>query len=86
MIKTKTQTTINDNLQLVVNQVKGQYPIFSLNQSIDFLLAKGTKAFLDEMDLTMEDLAEIQKSKDEIANGDFVTGDNFEDFIKNLNS
>ena len=50
--KTKTQITINDDLSLIVSMIKQKYPIFDTNQTIEFLIAKGCGAYLDEVNLT----------------------------------
>ena len=82
--KIKTQTTLNDELQSIVGLVQSQFPIFSLNQSIDFLIAKGSGVYLDELGLTLQDLKDIEQSRQEILEGNSIKGFNTEDFLQKL--
>ena len=67
--KQKTQITINSELEIIVASIQRQYPIFNTNQAIEFLLAKGSGAYLESNGLTMDDLRDIQKSRQQVAEG-----------------
>ena len=84
MLKTKTQITVNHSLNLILSMVKKTYPIFDTNQAVEFLLAKGSGAYLSELSLTVQDLEDIQKSREEIANGDYVKADNIKELLQKL--
>jgi hypothetical protein len=67
--KTKTQITLSENLELIVKAIMQEFPIYDVNQSIEFLIAKGSKYYLDEMGMTIQDMIDIQASKAQIAAG-----------------
>jgi len=68
LTKNKTQVTLNPKLALIVESIMEKYP-YDLNGAIEFLIARGSKDYLNEIDLTMEDLEDIKKSEDEIREG-----------------
>lgn len=82
--KIKTQTTLNSELQAIVSLVQSQHPIFSLNQSIDFLIAKGSGVYLDEMGLSIQDLKDIEQSRKEISLGKSTKANNIDEFLQKL--
>ena len=84
--KTKTQITINDDLSLIVSMIKQKYPIFDTNQTIEFLVAKGSGAYLDEVNLTIQDLKDIQIARQQIKDGLSIKCDSIEDLLTKLKS
>jgi hypothetical protein len=86
MQKTKTQITINDNLALIVSSVQEQFPIYDTNAAIEYLLARGSGSYLEEIGLSASDLKAIAVSKQEIKNGSSGKAKNSSELIKKLNS
>lgn len=84
MSKTKTQITLNKNLSLIVDHIMEEYPIYDVNQSIEFLIAKGSKDYLDEMKLSFDDLKEIEISRKEIQNGQATRSKNMKEAIASM--
>lgn len=68
LTKNKTQVTLNPKLALIVESIMEKYP-YDINGAIEFLIARGSKDYLNEIDLTMEDLEDIKKSEKEIIEG-----------------
>ena len=58
--KTKTQITITHDLSLILDTIKHKYPIFDTNQAVEFLVAKGSGVYLEELGLTLQDLRDIE--------------------------
>jgi hypothetical protein len=85
-VKTKTQITVNHSLNLILSMVKKTYPLFDTNQAVEFLLAKGSGAYLSELELSMQDLEDIQKSRDEIKNGKSTKANSIDDLLQKLKS
>ena len=86
MTKTKTQITINDDLSLIVSLIKQKYPIFGTNQAVEFLVAKGSGTYLEEINLTMQDLKDIETSRQQIRDGLSTKCDSIEDLLQKLKS
>jgi hypothetical protein len=82
--KTKTQVTLNPKLDLIVRNVMEQYPIYDVNQSIEFLLARGVKDYLNEIGLTLEDMQEIEESRKQINSGNSIKAKNMTLAIEEL--
>ena len=49
--------------------IKQKYPIFGTNQAVEFLVAKGSGTYLEEINLTMQDLKDIETSRQQIRDG-----------------
>ncbi len=84
--KTKTQITINDDLSLILSVIKHKYPIFDTNQAVEFLVAKGSGTYLEEINLTMQDLKDIEVSRQQIRDGLSIKCDSIEDLLQKLKS
>lgn len=83
-LKNKTQVTVSDDLGLIIKSLGYKYPVFDLNQSIEYLIARGSGDYLEEIGLTLEDLRDIEKSNNEIASGQSVKAKNMLEAIKKL--
>ena len=46
--------------------IKQKYPIFGTNQAVEFLIAKGSGTYLEEINLTMQDPKDIETSRQQI--------------------
>jgi hypothetical protein len=86
MQKTKTQITINESLALIVSSVQEKYPIYDTNAAIEYLLARGSGSFLEDLGLSAQDLKDIALSKHEIKSGLGTKTQGGTDLIKKLNS
>jgi hypothetical protein len=82
--KNKTQITLDEVLELIVEMVREEYPIYDLNQAVEFLLAKGTGAYLQEQSLSYQDLLDIQKSKNDLKEGKFTRVKSGKDLLSKL--
>ena len=49
--------------------IKQKYPIFGTNQAVEFLVAKDSGTYLEEINLTMQDLKDIETSRQQIRDG-----------------
>ena len=83
-LKNKTQVTVSDDLGLIIKSLGYKYPVFDLNQSIEYLIARGSGDYLEEIGLTLEDLRDIEKSNNEIVSGQSVKAKNMVEAIKKL--
>ncbi|MEI6728968.1 MAG: hypothetical protein WCK98_04975 [bacterium] len=83
-LKNKTQVTVSYDLGLIIKSLGYKYPVFDLNQSIEYLIARGSGDYLEEIGLTLEDLRDIEKSNNEIASGQSVKAKNMLEAIKKL--
>ncbi len=84
LIKTKTQVTLNSDLNLIVSSLQSEYPIFNINKCIELLIAKGTKAYLEEHGLSIEDLRDLNISRNEVETGQTTKTKNMSEAIKKL--
>jgi len=84
VVKTKTQITVNSDLSLIVSAIKHNFPIFDTNQAIEFLVAKGSGAYLNELDLTLQDLKDIETSRQEIRDGKSIQANSMAEAIIKL--
>lgn len=84
MLKTKTQITVNHSLNLILSMVKKTYPTYDTNQAVEYLLAKGSGVYLSELGLSMQDLEDIQKSREEIASGHYIKAKNITELLQKL--
>jgi|LakMenEpi03Aug12_release.lakeMendotaPanAssembly.Ray.scaffolds.fasta_scaffold407805_3 prophage maintenance system killer protein len=69
LAKTKTQITVSPKLALIIQSIMQNHPIYDVNKSVELLIAKGSKDYLDEVGLTMQDLEDIEISKKQIQAG-----------------
>ena len=83
--KNKTQITLNPKLALIVESIMEKYP-YDLNGAIEFLIARGSKDYLNEIDLTMEDLEDIKKSEKEIEVGKSIKVKDSKELLHSLKS
>jgi hypothetical protein len=86
MNKQKTQITISDNLALIVASVQDKFPIYDTNSAIEYLLARGSGIYLEEIGLSKQDLKDNSISKAEINAGQSTRAKDSIDLIKKLNS
>jgi hypothetical protein len=86
MQKTKTQITINDNLATIVSSVQKKYPIYDLNGAVEYLLALGSGVYLSNVGLSMQDLKDINSSRQEIADGRSIQASSIEELLSKLKS
>jgi hypothetical protein len=85
-VKTKTQITVNDDLSLIVSAIKHNFPIFDTNQAIEFLVAKGSGVYLNELNLTLQDLKDIEISRQQIRDGKSTKANSIDDLLQKLKS
>jgi hypothetical protein len=86
MSKTKTQITINENLALIVLSIQKKYPTYDVNKAIEYLIARGSGDYLNDIGLTTQDLKDIAISKSEIQNGNSVKAKNSKELLLKLKS
>jgi hypothetical protein len=84
MQKTKTQITISDNLALIVSSVQQKYPTYDINGAIEYLIARGSGDYLNDIGLTTQDLRDIYISKNEITNGDSINANSSAELLQKL--
>ena len=85
LTKNKTQVTIKPKLALIIESIMEKYP-YDLNGAIEFLIARGSKDYLNELDLTMEDLEDIKKSEEEIKQGKYTKAKDSKALLSSLKS
>ncbi len=84
--KTKTQITVKRKLALVLDLIMANYPIYDVNKSVEMLIARGSKDYLDELGLTIEDLEEIEVSRQQIRDGKSTKANSIDDLLQKLKS
>jgi hypothetical protein len=84
MQKTKTQITINNNLATIVASVQKKYPIYDINGAVEYLLALGSGIYLQNNGLSLQDLKDINISRQEITDGMSVKVDSAEALLSKL--
>ena len=84
LTKIKTQITLNSRLASIVSVVMERFPTYDVNKSIEFLLACGSKSYLDEVGLTYQDLLDIEISRTEIESSKSEKAANMTEAIKKL--
>jgi hypothetical protein len=84
--KTKTQITVKRKLALVLDLIMANYPIYDVNKSVEMLIARGSKDYLDELGLTIEDLEEIEVSRQQICDGKSTKANSIDDLLQKLKS
>jgi len=83
-MQTKTQITVNEELALIISSILEKYPIFSLNKAVEFLIAKGSGIYLKEMEMSLQDLKDIQIAKKQIQKGQSQTANSTLELLTKL--
>lgn len=86
LAKTKTQITVNSDLSLIVSAIKHNFPTFDTNQAVEFLIAKGGGVYLNELNLTLQDLKDIEISRQQIHSGKSTKATSIDDLLQKLKS
>lgn len=84
--KTKTQITVSPKLALVLDLIMQEYPIYDVNKSVEMLIARGAKDYLDEVGLTLQDLKDIEISRQQIRTGKSTKANSVDDLLQKLKS
>lgn len=71
---------------MAVDLVQHNYPIYSINQSVELLIAEGVKSYLDKLGMTMQDLIDIELSRSQIRDGHSTMTTNMSQAIQKLKS
>ena len=82
--KTKTQVAITNSLDLIVKSIMQQFPIYDVNKSVEYLIAKESRDYLDEIGLALEDLQQIEESRKQVTLGQSTKVISMEEAIKKL--
>ena len=86
VVKTKTQITVSPKLAVVLDLIMQEYPIYDVNKSVEMLIARGTKDYLDEIGLTLQDLKHIEISREQIRTGKSTKANSIDDLLQKLKS
>ena len=84
VVKTKTQITVSPKLAVVLDLIMQEYPIYDVNKSVEMLIARGTKDYLDELGLTLQDLKDIEISRGQIRSGKSTKANSIDDLLQKL--